>query len=135
LDIETDVSPQLLGSLLIKPERLSIIDLFGYINHLRNNKQDFQRYAISFWKKVIYPFTILVMLALALPFAYLQTRSGGIGYKVFGGIMLGISFQLFNSLFSHAGLLGEWPAILSASLPALLYFILAVLGIRWVSKV
>ena len=135
LDIETDVSPQLLGSLLIKPERLSIIDLFGYINHLRNNKQDYQRYAISFWKKVIYPFTILVMLALALPFAYLQTRSGGIGYKVFGGIMLGISFQLFNSLFSHAGLLGEWPAILSASLPALLYFILAVLGIRWVSKV
>jgi lipopolysaccharide export system permease protein len=135
LDIETDVSPQLLGSLLIKPERLSIIDLFGYIYHLRNNKQDYQRYAISFWKKVIYPFTILVMLALALPFAYLQTRSGGIGYKVFGGIMLGISFQLFNSLFSHAGLLGEWPAILSASLPALLYFILAVLGIRWVSKV
>jgi lipopolysaccharide export system permease protein len=135
LEIETDVSPQLLGSLLIKPDRLSIIDLFGYINHLRDNKQDYQRYAISFWKKVIYPFTILVMLALALPFAYLQTRSGGIGYKVFGGIMLGISFQLFNSLFSHAGLLGEWPAVLSASLPALLYFILAVLGIRWISKV
>jgi len=135
LEIETDVSPQLLGSLLIKPDRLSIIDLFGYINHLRDNKQDYQRYAISFWKKVIYPFTILVMLALALPFAYLQTRSGGIGYKVFGGIMLGISFQLFNSLFSHAGLLGEWPAVLSASLPALLYFVLAVLGIRWVSKV
>lgn len=135
LEIETDVSPQLLGSLLIKPDRLSIFDLFGYINHLRDNKQDYQRYAISFWKKVIYPFTILVMLALALPFAYLQTRSGGIGYKVSGGIMLGISFQLFNSLFSHAGLLGEWPAVLSASIPALLYFILAVLGIRWVSKV
>jgi len=135
LEIETDVSPQLLGSLLIKPDRLSIIDLFGYINHLRDNKQDYQRYAISFWKKVIYPFTILVMLALTLPFAYLQTRSGGIGYKVFGGIMLGISFQLFNSLFSHAGLLGEWPAVLSASLPALLYFVLAILGIRWISKV
>ena len=81
------------------------------------------------------PFTILVMLALALPFAYLQTRSGGIGYKVFGGIMLGISFQLFNSLFSHAGLLGAWPPFLSAVIPALIYFILAIAGIRWVSKV
>ena len=135
LEIETEVSPQLLGALLIKPDRLSIIDLFSYINHLKDNKQDYQRYAISFWKKVIYPFTILVMLALALPFAYLQTRSGGIGYKVFGGIMLGISFQLFNSLFSHAGLLGEWPALISAATPALLYFILAMFGIRWVSKV
>lgn len=135
LDIETEVSPALLGALLIKPDRLSIIDLFSYINHLQENKQDYQRYAISFWKKVIYPFTILVMLALALPFAYLQTRSGGIGYKVFGGIMLGISFQLFNSLFSHAGLLGAWPPFLSAVIPALIYFILAIAGIRWVSKV
>ncbi len=135
LDIETDVSPDLLGALLIKPDRLSIINLFSYINHLQENKQDYQRYAISFWKKVIYPFTILVMLALALPFAYLQTRSGGIGYKVFGGIMLGISFQLFNSLFSHAGLLGAWPPFLSAVIPALIYFVLAIAGIRWVSKV
>jgi len=135
LDIETEVNPQLLGALLIKPDRLSIIDLFNYINHLKENKQDYQRYAISFWKKVIYPFTILVMLALALPFAYLQTRSGGIGYKVFGGIMLGISFQLFNSLFSHLGLLGEWPALVSAITPAMIYFILALIGIRWVSKV
>ena len=135
LDIETEVNPQLLGALLIKPDRLSIIDLFNYINHLKENKQDYQRYAISFWKKVIYPFTILVMLALALPFAYLQTRSGGIGYKVFGGIMMGISFQLFNSLFSHLGLLGEWPAVVSAITPAMIYFILALAGIRWVSKV
>ncbi len=135
IDIETEVSPQLLGALLIKPDRLSIIDLFSYINHLKDNKQDYQRYAISFWKKVIYPFTILVMLALALPFAYLQTRSGGIGYKVFGGIMMGISFQLFNSLFSHAGLLGDWPALISAATPALIYFLLALFGIRWVSKV
>jgi lipopolysaccharide export system permease protein len=134
LDIETEVSPELLSALLIKPDRLSIINLFGYINHLQENKQDYQRYAISFWKKVIYPFTILVMLALALPFAYLQTRSGGIGYKVFGGIMLGISFQLFNSLFSHLGLLGEWPAFISAITPALIYFLLAIAGIRWVAK-
>ena len=134
LDIETEVSPELLSALLIKPDRLSIINLFGYINHLQDNKQDYQRYAISFWKKVIYPFTILVMLALALPFAYLQTRSGGIGYKVFGGIMLGISFQLFNSLFSHLGLLGEWSAFISAITPALIYFLLAIGGIRWVAK-
>jgi lipopolysaccharide export system permease protein len=74
------------------------------------------------------------MLALALPFAYLQTRSGGIGYKVFGGIMLGISFQLFNSLFSHLGLLGDWPSFISAIIPAAIYFVLAVFGILWASK-
>mgnify|MGYP003345398222 CR=1 FL=1 len=133
--LATDINPQLIGGLLIQPDKMSIWGLFNYIRHLYENKQDYQRYAISFWKKVIYPFTILVMLALALPFAYLQTRSGAIGYKVFGGIMLGISFQLFNSLFSHLGLLGEWPALVSAITPAMIYFVLALIGIRWVSKV
>jgi lipopolysaccharide export system permease protein len=93
-----------------------------------------QRHSIAFWKKVIYPFTIFVMLALALPFAYLKVRAGGVGIKVFGGIMLGMSFQLFNSLFSNVGLLGAWPALLTALTPPLLYFIFAMAGLRWVSR-
>jgi len=36
------------------------------------------------------------MMALALPFAYLHARAAGISLKVFGGIMLGISFVLLN---------------------------------------
>ena len=132
--LATDINSQLLSALLIQPDKMSIWGLFSYIKHLYENKQDYQRYAIAFWKKLIYPFTVLVMLALALPFAYLQTRSGGIGYKVFGGIMLGISFQIFNSLFSHLGLLGDWPSFVSAFIPAGIYFVLALLGIRWVSK-
>ena len=50
------------------------------------------------------------MLVLSLPFAYLHTRAGVVGVKVFGGIMIGMSFQLFNTLFSHIGTLNTWPA-------------------------
>ena len=74
------------------------------------------------------------MLSLALPFAYLKVRAGGVGIKVFGGIMLGMSFQLFNSLFSNVGLLGSWPPVLTAMTPAFLYFLLSLMGVRWVSK-
>jgi lipopolysaccharide export system permease protein len=74
------------------------------------------------------------MLTLALPFAYLKVRAGSIGIKVFGGIMLGMSFQLFNSLFSNVGLLGSWPALVTALTPPLFYFALALIGLRRVSK-
>lgn len=134
-ELQTQIDPQLLNALLIKPERLSIIDLYSYISHLKRNNQDYQRYAVWFWKKIIYPFAVLVMLVLALPFGYLQTRSGSLGFKVFGGIMLGISFQLFNSLFSHIGILGDWPSWISAFIPTFLYLFLAVIGIRTISKV
>ena len=113
---------------------MSIVSLGRFITHLRENKQDTQRHAIAFWKKVVYPFIIFVMLTLALPFAYLKVRAGSVGIKVFGGIMLGMSFQLFNSLFSNVGLLGSWPALLTALLPPLFYFLLALAALRSVSK-
>ena len=54
---------------------------------------------------------VSVMIALALPFAYLHGRSGGISYKVFGGIALGISFILLNNVAGHLGLLKELDAL------------------------
>ena len=74
------------------------------------------------------------MMALALPFAYLHARAGAIGLKVFGGIMLGMSFQLLNNLFSHLGLLNTWPSWFTAALPSLLYLVLAIGALRWVDK-
>ncbi len=134
LRLESEVTPQILSVLLVSPEKMSILSLGQFINHLQDNKQDTQRHSIAFWKKVIYPFNIFVMLVLALPFAYLKVRAGSVGIKVFGGIMLGMSFQLFNSLFSNVGLLGSWPTLLTALIPPALYLLLAIFGLRWVSK-
>ncbi len=134
LTLESEVTPQILSVLLISPEKMSIVSLGRFITHLQENKQDAHRHAIAFWKKVVYPFTIFVMLALALPFAYLKVRAGSVGIKVFGGIMLGMSFQLFNSLFSNVGLLSAWPSFLTALIPPLFYFLLALIALRWISK-
>lgn len=130
----SEVTPDILKVLMISPEKMSIVSLFRFINHLKENKQESQNYKIALWKKIIYPFTILVMLTLALPFGYLNARSGGISIKIFGGIMLGMSFQLFNTLFSHIGLLGSWPAPMTAIIPPLAYFIMGLLGLYWVAN-
>lgn len=132
--MHSELTPQILSVLLVTPERMSTLDLFRYIRHLRDNKQDTQRYEIAFWKKVIYPLTLFVMVALALPFAYLHARAGAVGVKVFGGIMLGLSFHLSNTLFSHVGLLHTWPPIVSALVPGTLYLMVALLALRWVDR-
>jgi len=135
LSLESQVTPQILNVLLTSPEKMSIVSLGRFILHLQDNKQDLQRHSIAFWKKLIYPFIIFVMLALALPFAFMKIRSGSVGIKVFGGIMLGMSFQLFNTLFSSIGLLGSLPAFFTAILPPLVYLILAFLALKWVARV
>src|SRR5580698_716486 len=132
--LRSELTPQILSVLLVSPDNMSMFNLFRYIQHLQQNHQDTQRYEIALWRKLLYPFAVLVMLVLSLPFAYLHTRAGVVGVKVFGGIMLGMSFQLFNTLFSHMGTLNTWPAPLTAATPGLVYLVLGLVGLKWVDR-
>lgn len=124
------LEPDLLNVLLVAPEQMSAWNLYSYMQHLRENNQQTSRYEIAFWNKLIYPFAVLVMMVLALPFAYYQQRVGGIGAKVFAGIMLGISFTMLGRLFTYLGLLSSWPPFWSALLPTLMFLSLAM-GMMW----
>lgn len=120
------VSPELLNVLVVAPERMSAWKLWKYTQHLAGNRQKTERYEIALWKKLFYPLAVLVMMALALPFAYLHVRSGMVGVKVFLGIMLGILFHMLNSLFAHIGLLQDWPPVAAAAVPGAAFFLAAV---------
>lgn len=125
------ISTEMVSAALLKPERMSTIDLFQYIRHLDVNGQSAQRYEIEFWKKIFYPLSCLVMVVLALPFAYLHFRSGGIASYVFGGVMAGISFFLLNNVFGYIGNLQHWQPWLTAALPGMIYSLLSLAAFGW----
>ena len=128
------VNPELLNVLIVVPERMSTWALYKYTQHLAGNRQKTERYEIAMWKKLFYPLATLVMMALALPFAYMHARSGMVGVKVFFGIMLGIFFHMLNSLFSHIGLLQNWPPVAAAAVPGAAFFAAAVAMMWWVER-
>ena len=128
------LTPSMLSVLIVQPERMSAWSLYQYTRHLDANNQKTERFEIALWKKLVYPFAALVMMALALPFAYVHMRSGGVGAKIFAGIMLGILFHMLNSLFSHLGLLQNWSPLTSAILPSLVFLSAAVLMMWWVER-
>ncbi|MBI4291038.1 MAG: LPS export ABC transporter permease LptG [Betaproteobacteria bacterium] len=128
------LTPDILSVLFVLPERMSAWNLYQYTRHLAENRQKTERYEIAMWKKLVYPFGALVMMALALPFAYIHTRSGSVGGKVFSGIMLGIFFHMLNSLFSYLGLLQNWQPAISAVLPSLVFLLTAALMMWWVER-
>lgn len=128
------LNPDILSVLLVVPEQMSAWNLYQYVVHLRENKQKTTRYEIALWSKLAYPFATLVMMIFALPFAYHQTRSGGIGGKIFLGIMVGLSFHLLNRIFAHLGLLNDWPPLFSASFPAIAFLSVALGMIWWTER-
>ncbi|HZY19261.1 MAG TPA: LPS export ABC transporter permease LptG [Ramlibacter sp.] len=127
----TELTPEMVSVALLKPDRMSTLDLFEYIQHLEQNGQTSQRYEIEFWRKVFYPLSCLVMVVLALPFAYLHFRSGGITTYVFGGVLIGISFFLLNNVFGYIGNLRNWLPWLTAAAPGLIYTLLSLGAFSW----
>lgn len=127
----TTISSEMVAAALLDPDRMPTLDLFEYIRHLDANGQAAQRYEIELWRKVFYPISCLVMVVLALPFAYLHFRSGGIATYVFGGVMAGISFFLLNNVFGYIGNLQNWLPWLTAAAPGLIYTALSLAAFGW----
>jgi len=130
----SELTPEVLSVLMVLPERMSVSTLLAYIGHLRENRQNADRYEIALWKKLVYPFAALVMMALALPFALVHDRMGAVSMKVFLGVMLGVGFHLLNGLFSNLGVINAWQPALAALTPSLLFLAAAAGMLFWVER-
>ena len=131
---QSALSADVVASAVLPVNSMSTFELFRYIAHLSDNEQTAQRYELRFWKRALYPLACLVMVGLALPFAYLHARAGGVSLKVFGGIMLGISFVLMNNVAAHVGVLKNWTPWIVAATPSLIYLLLSLAAFSWLVR-
>lgn len=132
-DLPASLVPDMLAVFAVKPEGLSALHLYRYIQHLEQNKQDTGRYALAFWHKLILPLSTGVMVILAVPFVFGQLRSSGVGARLFIGIMLGLGFFVISRGFGYFGLLHGIPPVIGAVLPSVLFFSLALYMLRRVA--
>lgn len=129
LSIETSLTPERLIARVLTPERMSITDLTDYIHYLETNHLQTDRQVVALWRKLAYPFTLFVMITIAAPIGFMQTRRGGVGPKVFTGIILGVGFFMLNQLALNAGMLGNWPPWTTALIPNLISLAIALAAI------
>ena len=134
LDWPSTLDAKVVAAAVLPDGTMTTLELWRYSAHLSDQEQAAQGYQIRFWRKALYPLACLVMVALALPFAYMHARAGGISFKVFGGIMLGISFVLLNNLAGHIGMLRGWTPWVSAAAPGLMYLLLSMGAFAWLVR-
>ena len=114
---ETAVTPAAMAGLQKLPERQSLWTLSQNVFFLAKNGLDYRKSLSVLLRRLIHPVGVLVMLALAMPFAYVRARSGGVAARVFAGVLMGIAFHVGNNLFQFLGLVQGWPVWLSAQMP------------------
>lgn len=130
----TSLTPERLIARILTPERMSISVLLDYIHYLKANQLQTERQIVALWRKAAYPFTLFVMITIAAPIGFMQTRRGGVGAKVFAGILLGVGFFMINQLALNIGTLGQWPPWVTALLPNIAALLLALAALLFMEN-
>jgi lipopolysaccharide export system permease protein len=117
----SSLTPKKLGVVTVTPESLSLRGLIDYLDYLEANEQDPSRYELAFWRKIMQPLTVAVMLLVALSFIFGPLRSVSMGARIMMGVFTGILFFISNEVLGSLSLVYQLPPILGAMMPSLFF--------------
>lgn len=126
----SSLTPDKLGVVTVKPESLSVRGLLEYLDYLKANQQDTSRYQLAFWRKLVQPVTVAVMLLVALSFIFGPLRSVSMGARIMMGVATGILFFITNEVLGSLSLVYQFPAIFGALMPSVIFTLVALYFIK-----
>jgi lipopolysaccharide export system permease protein len=127
---ETELTPDVLSVLIVKPEYLSISGLYTYGTYLNSQDLNADVYWLAFWKKVLQPVATSVLVLVAISFVFGPLRSVTMGFRVFTGIVVGLLFKYMQDLLGPMSTVFGFNPIIATLVPILLSAVLGAILIR-----
>ncbi len=127
--LETRLAPEVLEGSIVEPSRLSVPNLIEYIDYLRANQLDADRYELALWSRVANTVAVIPMVLLALPFVFGPLRSGGNGVRMVVGVLIGVTYFLGSGALANSAAVYDVSPLLSAWTPVLVLSLAAAVGL------
>jgi lipopolysaccharide export system permease protein len=124
------LSPAILSVLVVKPEKMSAMDLYRYIQFLHRNNQAADRFEVAFWNKILLPLSTAVMIFIAVPFVCGPLRRVSVGARIVVGVLFGVVFFVINQAFSHLGVAYQISPLLGAMIPTTIFMVIGIIMLR-----
>jgi lipopolysaccharide export system permease protein len=121
---EISLDPELLAVVATDPDKLSIRGLYSYMNYMREQGLDADRYELAFWNKVLQPLAMVALVLISISFVFGPLRSVTMGQRVFAGTLVGLAFKFSQELLGPASSVYGFMPIISALVPILICFII-----------
>ncbi|GAB7527727.1 LPS export ABC transporter permease LptG [Pseudomonas sp. 3A(2025)] len=127
---EVTLSPQLLSTVIMPPESLSITGLWGYAHYLADQGLNNGRYWLAFWTKVLQPLVTVALVLMAISFIFGPLRSVTLGQRVFTGVLVGFIFRIAQDLLGPSSLVFGFSPLFAVLVPAGICAVAGVLLLR-----
>ena len=115
---EIELNPELLGTVVMEPEALSVTGLWQYIHYLGEQGLNNARYWLAFWTKVLQPLVTGALVLMAISFIFGPLRSVTLGQRVFTGVLVGFIFRIAQDLLGPSSLVFGFSPLLAVLVPA-----------------
>ena len=112
------LSPQLLSTVILPPESLSISGLWNYSHYLADQGLNNGRYWLAFWTKVLQPLVTVALVLMAISFIFGPLRSVTLGQRVFTGVLVGFTFRIAQDLLGPSSLVFGFSPLFAVLVPA-----------------
>lgn len=127
---DTELTPEVLKVVVVDPDDLSIMGLHTYTNYLKEQGLDPKRYLLAFWKKVLQPLAMIVMVLVALSCIFGPLRSVTMGYRVFSGIILGVIFRYTEDFLGPASIVFGFAPMFASLTPIAIFAVVATVLLK-----
>jgi lipopolysaccharide export system permease protein len=115
---EISLSPQLLSTVVLPPESLSMTGLYGYANYLADQGLNNGRYWLAFYTKILQPLVTVALVLMAISFIFGPLRSVTLGQRVFTGVLVGFTFRIAQDLLGPSSLVFGFSPLFAVLVPA-----------------
>jgi lipopolysaccharide export system permease protein len=123
---DSQLDPTALAAGVTRPRNLSAADLKVSIDYRSRNNLDAREYEDIYWGRWFYPINVLALCLAAVPFAFGSLRSGGMGKRLFLGIVFALGFMLLQMAFGRLAGAFRFDYRIAYALPPVL-----MLAISW----
>ncbi|WP_110948645.1 LPS export ABC transporter permease LptG [Pseudomonas bohemica] len=112
------LSPQLLSTVVLPPESLSMTGLYGYAHYLADQGLANGRYWLAFYTKILQPLVTVALVLMAISFIFGPLRSVTLGQRVFTGVLVGFTFRIAQDLLGPSSLVFGFSPLFAVLVPA-----------------
>ncbi|GAB4170119.1 MAG: LPS export ABC transporter permease LptG [Wenzhouxiangellaceae bacterium] len=112
------------------PRSLSLLDLWRYVQSMKERQLDAAEFELVLWRRAALPLACLGMVLVAVALAARPARRGGTSLKVTLAVGIGLAYHLLSGMAGFVGLVADLPVFATAWLPP---FVLVAIAL-WLLK-